>query len=87
MTTLLIAYSATAYFFSGSVCYLAILNSLSENNGNSQFNKLTKIWVTCLWPVWVMSQIKAEDKSEMKQAVPYSLPERELVSTYSGKNR
>lgn len=87
MTALLIAYSATAYFFSGSVCYVAVLNSLTKERENSQFSKVKKIWVTCLWPLWVMSQIKAEGNSGMTKAVQYSLLERELVSTSSRKSK
>jgi len=92
MTTLLIAYSATAYFFSGSVCYLAFLNNLSEDSEKGKVRrnspKFAKLWVSCFWPMWVMSQIKAESNPthhKLGNQAESGSRERELVGYVSSK--
>lgn len=89
MTAILLAYSATAYFFSGSVCYLAFLNDSTHDSepsglkGNA--SKLTKLWVALLWPIWVISEVKAEDSTQTRintpKAAEYSTCKSELTST------
>ena len=90
MTAILLAYSATAYFFSCSVCYLAFLNDLnqySEPSGlNRNASKLTKLWMALLWPIWMVSEVKVQDsKAEISKITPkaaeYSTCRRELIST------
>ena len=65
MTAILLAYSATAYFFSGSVCYLAFrndVNQYSESSGlNRNASKLTKVWMAFLWPIWMVSEVNVQD--------------------------
>jgi len=90
MTAILLAYSATAYFFSGSVCYLAFLNDLNQDSEPSALkrnaSKLTKVWIALLWPMWIISEVKAEDsKAEIRTITPkaaeYSTCRRELIPT------
>lgn len=84
MTALLLAYSATAYLFSGSVCYLAFLNRLDNDpeiyQQRYQPSKLTNIWIALLWPFWVIGQVKAEDSTPL-EAGSNSSRNRPLSST------
>ncbi|HEY9849217.1 MAG TPA: hypothetical protein V6D28_07145 [Leptolyngbyaceae cyanobacterium] len=64
MTVLVLASSATAYFFSGLICYFASLgdrNSISRSNNKLLFKSSTKLWIAALWPVWILKEIEGED--------------------------
>ncbi|MCL1469428.1 hypothetical protein [Argonema antarcticum] len=72
MTAILLAYSATAYFFSGSVCYVAFRNDLNQYSEPSALkrnaSKLTKLWMALLWPIWMVREVKVQDsKAEISK--------------------
>lgn len=94
MTALLLAFSATAYFFSGSVCYLAVLSNLTHNSENSGLkgnnSKLSSLWIGLLWPLWIVSETYAEDNKLENQTFTHKAPEysncrQELTSTMVGE--
>lgn len=90
MTTILLAYSATTYLFSGSCCYLAFLKDKNKNSEDFSSSKLSLFWITFLWPIWIIKGVKAQDRdsqSEIKTILP-QIPEylsqtAELTSTSS----
>lgn len=62
MTALLLAifgYSTASYIGSGSICYLLAKAPLKNNN----IQKLLKLWVVLLWPVWIFQEINKEDNN------------------------
>ena len=63
----LLVYSATAYVFSGLICYLAFVRNLSQHCKSLQFDcklkLLTSVWIIVLWPLWIIREIKKEDNT------------------------
>ena len=60
MTALLFASSATAYFFSGLICYIASFkkqNSYYSASRTLLFKASTKMWIAALWPIWIAKEI------------------------------
>lgn len=93
MLALLLAYSTTAYFFSGSVCYLASQNNSNQDTHltrlNSSPSKLKTLWITVLWPLWMVKEIKVDTKALKKTSKGggYLPQKRELASTFSRGSR
>ena len=96
MTTILLAYSATAYLFSGSVCYLASFNHKETDSERRQLkrnaNKLASLWIALLWPLWIAKETKAEDNTtetrvHTMQLREYSNCRRQLTSVSSTEAR
>ena len=95
MGALLLAYSATAYLFSGSVCYLASQNNSNQDIPHSALKpnqiKLTTFWVTILWPLWIFKEIKTDTQAVARistSKVGEYLPQNgELISTVSRGSR
>ncbi|MBD2181783.1 hypothetical protein H6S82_29290 [Planktothrix sp. FACHB-1355] len=94
MTAILLAFSATTYFFSGSVCYLAFLSHLTDNSESSElksnYSKLSSLWISLLWPLWIVSETYAEDRKPENKTFTHKLPEyatcrHELTSTTIGE--
>lgn len=62
MSALLLAilgYSTASYIGSGSICYLLSKAPLSSNN----LQKLVKLWVLFLWPLWIFQEIHQENST------------------------
>ncbi|MFB2972013.1 hypothetical protein ACE1CD_23895 [Aerosakkonema sp. BLCC-F183] len=94
MSAILLAFSATTYFFSGSVCYLACLNNLKPNAESSELNpnysKLSSLWIGLLWPLWIVGETYAEDGKPEHKIFTHKEPEyanckHELTSTTLAK--
>lgn len=96
MIPIFFAYSATAYLFSGSVCYCASFNHAETDSEFPQLkrhsSKLASLWIAFLWPLWIVKETKAEDNqpetivNTMKQR-EYSNCGRELTSVGSRERR
>lgn len=81
MSFFILAYSATAYLFSGSVCYVASRKDSHPQAQQSPIKGILSLWVVMLWPLWVMHAIKQEDNLDGTTFVEDSLPiERQLVT-------
>lgn len=67
MTALLFASSATAYVFSGMICYLLSIGSGKEYRQEYKsinptlVKALVRLWVTALWPIWIIGEITGEE--------------------------
>ncbi|MFB2922681.1 hypothetical protein [Aerosakkonema funiforme] len=94
MTAILLAFSATTYFFSGSICYLAFLSNLKPNGESSElktnYSKLSSLWIGLLWPLWIVGETYAEDGKPEHKIFTHNAPEyptcrHELTSTTSAK--
>ncbi|MCL1464396.1 hypothetical protein [Argonema galeatum] len=60
MTVFLFASSATAYVFSGIICYLASMNGwnlYSQLTDELLRKALVRLWITGLWPLWIIREI------------------------------
>jgi hypothetical protein len=55
----ILGYSTASYIGSGSICYLLSKALLSSNN----LQKLVKLWVLFLWPLWIMKEINQDVKT------------------------
>lgn len=71
MTVLVLASSATAYFFSGLICYFASLGDrkcVTQSNDKLLFKGSAKLWIAAFWPVWIFKEIEGEE--EAKKLLP-----------------
>lgn len=85
MSIFFLAYTATAYLFSGSVCYLASQGNYNPDSEPSQLERLAKIWVTVLWPVWILREVS---KEQPPRAIASNEEiERELVGAGGTTNK
>lgn len=96
MASILLAYSATAYLFSGSVCYLASFNDANPDREGSDLkrnaSKLASLWIALLWPLWMVKETYSEGRENQTMVNPpklaeYSAPRRELISTGARESR
>ncbi len=53
----ILGYSMASYIGSGSICYLLSKAPSSTNN----LQKLVKLWVLFLWPLWIFQEINQEN--------------------------
>lgn len=74
MSVFLLAYSATAYLFSGSVCYVASQADANKHCEPSTGERLASLWIALLWPLWIAIAVGKEEKVKSVQPA-----ERELV--------
>lgn len=75
MSVFLLAYSATAYVFSGSVCYIAAQAEANQHSEHSTKERLASLWIALLWPLWIAIAVGKEEKVKPVH------PERELVGS------
>ena len=74
MTILVFASTATAYLFSGLICYLMSLGHSTPSpysRSKSQFllDTSIRLWVAAFWPIWMVKEIRQEDESTETFAV------------------
>jgi hypothetical protein len=81
MSFFILAYTATAYLFSGSVCYVASRKDSQPQAQKSSLNSIVSLWVVMLWPLWVLKAINQEDNLNQTTLLEESVQiERELVA-------
>lgn len=55
MNLILYIYLITAYFFSGMVCWLAVVNNRKHRHNLRWQSPL----IVALWPLWILLEIRA----------------------------
>lgn len=65
MTILLFASTASAYLFSGLICYVMSLSHSSRSPYSRSKSQLlldtsVRLWVAAFWPIWMVKEIKGE---------------------------
>ena len=63
MVIVLLAYSLSAFAFSGLTCYLASVRQFNQERKTSRFNLivLSNLWIIGLWPIWIIWEILRDD--------------------------
>lgn len=74
MITGLFVYSLSAYFFSGSICYLAEISSAKFSLRTLEWQryqrKLASLWIIMLWPIWIVDEIDENSSIGATESCP-----------------
>ena len=90
MTVFLFASSATAYVFSGIICYLASRNSCnlySQLTDEVLGKALVRLWIAGFWPLWIIREIGGDDETSKTLAINAIVCSNSDASLKDGRNQ
>lgn len=69
MTILLFASTATAYLFSGLICYIMSLGDstpapYSRSKSQILLDTSIRLWVAAFWPLWMVKEVAGDREQE-----------------------